>query len=64
MQADLEEALCVPPQWPSYGLETLRKLLGCKEHLDWLKKDLNTAEISTLQNQKHKNVNGCTHIQW
>ena len=41
--------------------EALRKFLGCKEHLDWFKKDLNTAKIITLQNHKHihkKNLNG------
>ena len=29
------------------------KFLGSKEHLDWLKIDLNAAEISTVQDYKH-----------
>ena len=35
------------------GRSTLRKLLGSKEHLDWLKIDLNVAEIITVQDYKH-----------
>ena len=31
------------------GHSPLRKLLGSKEHLDWLKIDLKAAEIVTLQ---------------
>ena len=34
--------------------EVYRKLVGSKEHLDWLKKDLNSAKIITVQNYKHK----------
>ena len=30
----------------------LRKLLGSKEHLDWLKIDLNVVKIVTVQNYK------------
>ena len=33
---------------------TLRKLLGSKGHLVWLKIDLNVAEIITVQDYKHK----------
>ena len=33
---------------------TLRKILGSKEHVDWLKIDLNVAEIITVQGYKHK----------
>ena len=36
------------------GGAPLRKFLGCKEHLDWLKIDLNVAEIIIAQNYKHK----------
>ena len=32
---------------------SLRKFLGSKEHLDWLKIHLNTTEISTVQDHKH-----------
>ena len=32
----------------------LRKFLGSKEHLDWLKIDLNVAETITVQDYKHK----------
>ena len=32
----------------------LRKILGSKEHVDWLKIDLNVAEIITIQDYKHK----------
>ena len=40
------------------------KYLGSKEHLDWLKKDLNMAEIITAQDYKRTkiNVNGSMHI--
>ena len=31
-----------------------RKLVGSKEHLDWLKIDLNSAKIITVQDYKHK----------
>ena len=31
------------------GWSTLRKFLGSKEHLDWLKIDLNAVEIRTVQ---------------
>ena len=47
------------------GWSTLRKSLGSKEHLDWLKIDLNATEIITVQDYKHKktSVNGSTHMQ-
>ena len=47
------------------GQNTQRKFLGSKEDLDWLKIDLNVAEIITVQDYKHtkKIVNGSTHIQ-
>ena len=32
--------------------EPLRKILGSKEHLDWLKVDLNVAKVSTVQDSK------------
>ena len=32
--------------------EPLRKILGSKEHLDWLKVDLIVAEVSTVQDSK------------
>ena len=43
----------------------LIKFLCSKEHLDWLKIDLNTVKIITVKDYKHKktNVNGSTHIQ-
>ena len=47
------------------GWSPLRKLLGSKEHLQWLRKDLNVAKIiivKTLNAQKI-NVNGITHVQ-
>ena len=31
----------------------LRKFLGSKEHVNWLKIDLNAAEIITIQDYKH-----------
>ena len=51
---------CSKRQW-SWGVwrcsETpvglLRKFLGCKEHLNWLKIDFNAAEIITIQDYKH-----------
>ena len=35
------------------GQSPLRKFFGPKEHLDWLKIDLNAAEIISLQYYKH-----------
>ena len=40
------------------GRSSLWKFLGSKEHLDWLKIDLNVAEIRTVQDCKH-NKNSC-----
>ena len=43
---------------------TVRKILGFKEHIDWLKIDLNAAEIITVQDYKHTkktNMDGSTH---
>ena len=42
----------------------LRKVSGFKEHLNWLKIDLNAAKIifKTINRQKI-NVNGSTHIR-
>ena len=34
------------------GQNALRKLSGSKEHLDWLKIDLNAAKIITIQDYK------------
>ena len=34
------------------GRSSLRKFLGSKEHLDWLKIDLNVAKIITVQDYK------------
>ena len=34
------------------GWSSLRKFLGSKEHLDWLKIDLNAAKIITVQDNK------------
>ena len=34
------------------GKSPLRKCLGSKEHLDWLKIDLNVAKIITVQDNK------------
>ena len=31
------------------GRSFLRKFLGSKEHLDWLKRDLNALKIKTVQ---------------
>ena len=39
-------------------------MLGFKEHLDWLKIDLNVAEIITVQDYEHTkktNMDGSTH---
>ena len=36
------------------GRSLLTKFLGSKEHLDWLKIDLNVAEIINVQDYKHK----------
>ena len=33
--------------------EILRKILGSKEHLNWLKLDQNVAEVITIQDYKH-----------
>ena len=38
------------------GWSTLKKSLGSKEHLDWLKIDLNATEIITVQDYKHKKL--------
>ena len=42
------------------------KFSGSKEHLDWLKIDLNAAKVITAQDYKYTkiNVNGSTYIQW
>ena len=37
------------------GQSSLRKFEGSKEHLDWLKIDLNAAEIITVQDYKRTN---------
>ena len=34
------------------GQDPLRKVLGSKEHLDWLKLDLNAAQITTVEDYK------------
>ena len=45
------------------GRSSLWKFLGSKEHLDWLKIDLNVAEIRTVQDCKHtKNSCECKYI--
>ena len=57
---------CYEPQSNGFrGQSPLRKFWGPKEHLDWLKIDLNAAEIITVQNYKPQNinVNESTHIQ-
>ena len=53
------------PQREFRGLCLLRKLLGSKEHLYWLKICLNAAEIINVQDYKRTkiNVNGSTHLQ-
>ena len=47
------------------GLSPSVEVLDFKEHLAWLKIDLNLVEIITVQDYKCKknNVNGSTHIQ-
>ena len=40
------------PSWSFNGQSTLRTFLDSKEHLDWLKIDLNVAEIITAHNYK------------
>ena len=40
----------------SGGQSHLRKILGSKEHLDWLKIDFNAAKIVTVQDYKHKKL--------
>ena len=35
------------------GWSSIRKSLGSKEHLDWLKIDLNTAKIRAVQGYMH-----------
>ena len=42
------------------------EVLGFKEHLDWLKIDLNATEIITVQDYKctKNHVNGSTNIQF
>ena len=41
-----------PPSRGFKGWSSLRKFLGSKEHLDWLKIDLNAAKIITVQDNK------------
>ena len=42
-------------QWRVFrGRSSLRKFLDSKEHLHWLKIDLNVAGIITIENYKHK----------
>ena len=41
----------------------LRKLLGSKEHLDWVIIDWNAAKIIETINAHKINVNGSTHIK-
>ena len=55
---------CEPLSGGFRGQSPLRKFLGSKDHLDWLKIDLNVAEIITVQDYKCKkiNLNGKTHI--
>ena len=38
-------------------MEPLRQLLGSKENLDWLKTDLNAAEIRTVQDYIRTKIN-------
>ena len=40
----------------------LRKVLGTKKHLNWLKIDMNAAETITVQ-LLFNSVNGSTHMQ-
>ena len=57
---NLQKSECGKRQW-SWGVwvcsETpagpLRKCLRSKEHLNWLKVDLNAAEIITIQDYEH-----------
>ena len=44
---------CEPLSKGFKGRNPLRKFLGSKEHLDWLKIDLNVTEISTVEDYKH-----------
>ena len=39
-------------KWIFIGQSSLRKFLGAKEHLHWLKIDFNAAEITIVQNYK------------
>ena len=45
------------------GQGPLRKLLGSKEHLDWLIIDSNAAKIVETINAHKINAIGSTHIQ-
>ena len=45
------------------GQSPQRKLLGSKEHLDWLIIDLNAVKIIKTINALKINVNEITHIQ-
>ena len=38
------------------GQNSLKRLLGSKEQLDWLKIDLNAAKIITAHDYKHKKL--------
>ena len=40
------------PSMDFRGSIPLRKVLGSKEHLDWLKLDLNTGKIITVRDYK------------
>ena len=44
------------------GWSTLRKFLDSKEHLDWLKIDLNASERITAPDYKHKKLWMEVHI--
>ena len=44
--------VCKPFSGSFRGRALVRKFLGSKEHLDWLKIDLNAAEIITVQDYK------------
>ena len=39
------------PQWRFYGAEHPKKIFSSKEHLDWLKTDLNAAEMINCARQ-------------
>ena len=41
------------PQEVIYRVEPPKKILGSKEHLDWLKLDLNAVKIRTVQDYIH-----------